>query len=120
MKLNRWEKAGAIAIGAGLVWYKTGMWVPWKVYRQFGNAIRRRMENSDVALMHALHKYEAMNPGSISDEVLSDVEMQFTETMIDNDVMGVWNSFFKRKHPYVPNTEVVLDVAEREEEDDDE
>lgn len=111
-----WGAVGAAA--AGVMWYRNGMRVPWKVFKHVGFAERRRLENHQAEFLLALNKYDDANPGVISDEVFADAETEFTETMIDNDVMGVWNRVFKRKHVFYPRWESVLEPEEMEEEDD--
>jgi hypothetical protein len=121
--MNKREKmlwATVAVAGAGALWYSNGMRVPWRVFKHVGFVERRKLENHQADFLLALNKYDDVNPGVISEEVFADAESEFTETMIDNDVMGVWNRFFKRKHPFYPNWDSVINPIQMEEEDDDE
>ncbi len=111
-----WTAVGVVA--AGRIWYSNGMRVPWKIYRQAGLAARRKYENNQALVMRTALKYEMLHPGTFSDEVLDEMEDTFADTMIDNDIMGVWNKIFRRKHGFLPDWDSVLDPESVEDDED--
>lgn len=119
--MSRYEKllwsvvAGA---SAGILWHRNGKPLPFAVKKQIGFRQRRREEKSQLEFLAALCNYEAANPGAISPEVLEDAEAEFGETMLDNDVMGVWNRVFRRPHPFHPIWDAFLPPETVEGEDE--
>lgn len=113
------EKAfwAAVAVaGAGVLWYRDGMRMPWKLALQFGKADRRRQECHAAAALVSAIKYEEANPGHFSPETLKDMQVEFLYMLVDNDIMGVWHGPFKRErhHPFTAHTSVVTEAEDDE------
>lgn len=101
--------AAVVVAGAGVVWYRQGSPMPWKMALQFGKAERRRTECHTAQSMVAALKFQDANPGHFSEETLIDMQTEFLKMMMDNDIMGVWHGPFKRErhHPFTVHTEVI-------------